>query len=544
MHRFTLCSCFVATMLAARCATAGPRVDVVVGAGAPQLERFAAAELSAQFQKLFDADVNIGSEVPAVASHLILIGSPATNPAMKPLADQWPKLSDQGHIAKSVRLAGKPALAVGGGSPVATLWAVYELGHHFGTRSFLFGDLYPTASPELKLDDLNIVLEPVLRTRGWLALSNSPIGPSTWSLDEHKLVLGQLAKLKFNRVALSIAPGRPIGDVDETALAPFLSGRIAVDGDTAGRTVFRGARFFESPDLAGKSSDAAAAWAREIAGAAERLGMSGEARITLGSDTLRGLAARRSEAATVSDREARSVVIPLEGASVLPQMGFEALHEIVSELQEGRWAGFIVAQANPGDADLPLYYLSRAACSNSITPEQALTDLVTPVCGPEVADRIATGFKLVGEASSLIESNDKTLGMPTKLDRFSGSEPPPEWWGKVRDAYLNAMNEMYRANTRARQGGRVYSLYFARRFEFAFEYMNMIEAIRKAGVAKARGDADAQLTELEKAIESLYGGCNALAAVARTNTDRAIIAVLNENGYRPLKRALEGAESQ
>ena len=57
-------------------------------------------------------------------------------------------------------------------------------------------------------------------------------------------------------------------------------------------------------------------------------------------------------------------------------------------------------------------------------------------------------------ASALIESNDKLLGSPVKLERFGGNETPPEWWGKVRDAYLNAMNEMYRANTRAREGGR------------------------------------------------------------------------------------------
>ena len=46
-----------------------------------------------------------------------------------------------------------------------------------------------------------------------------------------------------------------------------------------------------------------------------------------------------------------------------------------------------------------------------------------------------------------------------------------------------AMNEMYRANTRAREGGRAFTLYYARRFEFGFEYMNAVEALRKAAMA-------------------------------------------------------------
>ena len=37
---------------------------------------------------------------------------------------------------------------------------------------------------------------------------------------------------------------------------------------------------------------------------------------------------------------------------------------------------------------------------------------------------------------------------------------------------------------------------------------------------------------------------NAQAAVARSNSDRGVIAVLNEYGYRPLLKELEAAESE
>lgn len=55
-------------------------------------------------------------------------------------------------------------------------------------------------------------------------------------------------------------------------------------------------------------------------------------------------------------------------------------------------------------------------------------------------------------------------------------------------------------------------------------------------------DTVTQIAELEKAIESLNNALNAMAAVARSNSDRGLIAILNEYGYRPLKKKLAEAE--
>ena len=48
--------------------------------------------------------------------------------------------------------------------------------------------------------------------------------------------------------------------------------------------------------------------------------------------------------------------------------------------------------------------------------------------------------------------------------------------------------------------------------------------------------------QLEKATESMYNAINALGEVAGDNSDRGVIAVLNEYGYRPLKKEFEAAE--
>src|SRR5262245_41706555 len=156
---------------------AGPRVDVVVAADASRLEKFAVAELAAQFKRLFDADVRIADKVPAGASALVLIGNPQTNPAIASAVGKgWPKLTDQGHLLRSIAVGDAKALNVGCGSPVATLWAVYELGQQFGVRYLLHGDYFPAERVKFKLDGFDLVFEPKLRLRAWRTINDFAVG--------------------------------------------------------------------------------------------------------------------------------------------------------------------------------------------------------------------------------------------------------------------------------------------------------------------------------------------------------------------------------
>src|SRR5687768_141273 len=99
---------------------AGPRVNIVVGEKAPALERLAADEVADQLRRLYQAEVQIATTAPAEAMHVILVASPESSPQVREPASQWPKLSDQGQVVRTVKFRGRPALLVGGGSPVAT----------------------------------------------------------------------------------------------------------------------------------------------------------------------------------------------------------------------------------------------------------------------------------------------------------------------------------------------------------------------------------------------------------------------------------------
>ncbi len=718
-------------LLAAGPATAaGPRVDVVLGPEAPRLEQFAARELAGQFRQLFDAQVQIADRVPTGAQHLILLGSPSTNPAVKEAADgRWPKLTDQGHALRSVRRDGRDVLLFGGGSPVATLWAVYELGHRFGIRYLLGGDVLPAEPPALKLGGFDVVLEPTLRLRTWRTINDFAIGPESWGLADQKRLLGQLAKLKFNRVLLALYPWQPFvhyefrGVKKQTALV-WYGYRYRVDGDTAGRAAFGGAREFENPDFAGKTGyeermKAGITLASGIIDAAHALGMTAaiaisplefpkefaaalpkakvlysleklvigpgplqppddpllkdlvatvirahlstypqtdalylslpefpdwvehhekawqrlDARTDVGKavdlrkltesartrrliasgdrgvralhgniaaldffhtlladpDLLKRPDGRRVEAviqevdpalfpvldkvlppgtsalhfvdytarrvashpemlAAVPAKAVRSSLILTladDNVGVLPQLATGDLHALLGHLRKHGWEGYSTRYWIPGDLNPCVHYLARAGFDDRMTPKSAYADLIDPICGEGPAERVMKGFGMIEEATHLIDASDIGFTFPVPgvvMKHYQATSPPPAWWKQVRDLYAGAMDEMLRGIQRAHPYGRPFLYYHSKRLEFAVEYLNSIEAVRLAGVAKAKGDREQQRENLEKAVEAMYGALSALGEAARDNSDRGVIAVLNEYGYRPLKAELEAVE--
>ena len=638
---------------------AGPRVDIVIGEKAPALERLAADELSSQLKLVYEADVKIASTALADAPHVIFVGSPATNAGMKPFAAQWPsgdkKLTDQGHLLRSVTHNNRPALLIGGGSPVATYWAVAEFGHHLGIRSLLFGDLDPISPPEFKLEGIDVVLEPQHREREWHFRNRGPMDSGSWSVEEHRRVLQQLAKLKFNRVSINVRASQPFVHFEFGGVARkseglwgFRENVYPVSGDTSGRKVFGGAKEFENPSFAtAKTYEARIAAGKQhltgIIEAARAVGMS--VRLQLGADwfpqdfrafvkepdgiqghdgpyvvadetefvrdekilelartqlraylnTYPGIDGIDLEfrADHVSQKDLRRLFPDLNfwrradgrdlavrvRANGFPWRAFVPFDQLdqrdVSEVAQpmilltereeeflpsspvdfpekfemARQRGannYVVDPDGISDIDLPVYWLSRRSFGSGLTFEQTCREVIDPTCGEGVADRVLTAFQRNHQAEQLMQRLPFGGGMvgPVSFRQIEQIvSKNPEKLTAAADDYLNAMNEMYRANTRAREGGRAFTLYWARRFEFALEYLSFAQAVQKASAAETAKDATTQIAELEKGIESLNNGLNAMAAIARSNSDRGLIAVLNKYGYRPLKQKLAEAEA-
>jgi hypothetical protein len=269
--------------------------------------------------------------------------------------------------------------------------------------------------------------------------------------------------------------------------------------------------------------------------------------LDLGSG-LRKTGERSAELLELNYPVSKSLMLHLTSeAGLLPQSAYSPLLKLTAELKAHYYQGYVAQHDVVADLDFAAYLLSRHSFGDKLAPAEACDQMLTPVCGEEVHTRVFKALELADEATTLIHSNDPSFAVPEPqlmLKHYESAEPAPAWWGKVRESYLNAMNEMYRANTRAREGSRSYTLYLARRYEYGFEYMNCMTAVRNAGVAKKAGDKEKQLAELEKAIDSINSACNALAAVARSNSDRGTIAELNAYVYRPLVKELEKVESE
>ena len=686
---------FALTWLCSSCVLlAGPHIDIVVGPDAPKLERFAAEELAAQLTRLYGAEAAVVEKAPQDDAPLVLVGSPATNPAVKQAAgENWPKLSDQGHLLRSVKLDDRDALLVGGGSPRATLWAAYELGHRLGVRYLLSGDVYPAEPGELKLSGYDVLLEPSLKDRTWIGMGAEPIGLSAWGLEDQKRLLGQLAKLKFNRVVLRFEPWQPFVDfechgVHKRTAQLWQRETWPIDSETPGRAAFHGVKEFSNPDFAGNSdyeakTKAGIALACGVLERARELGMatgiavspfafprefaetfasrpleSIDGRLSidrkrpppsaglavcfkqsgqLAKDAsgqklvdaqlaaylksypdidavhlarLRGEAGLESSDApwfsdlhllfdskteqlraandmgiesflwhrpniwnsvklrwggtirdvygTVfsveSNRDPRlrgSQILPLIGEPprMLPQGCLGELHAILNRIRgsdpirvEANFGGFAVECGMPGDLDLNIFYLARTAFDAELTPEAACEELVAPICGSATSERLLLGFRAVERATALADEHDPLFGTPSPdvvMKHYTSDSAAPAWWKEAKEGYLACMTESLRANDRSLLPGRPWLRHVSKRMEFGYEYISAIEQAQLAGAAKSSGDSEAQLTHLEAAVEAMYNALHALGEVAADPSDRGVIAVLAEYGYRPLVAEFE-----
>jgi hypothetical protein len=231
-------------------------VAVVIGPSAGELERYGADELCRYLNKLFDIQVQPAVAPTSGAEFALLIGSPETNPAVARAlgAEGWPKVSDQGIVLKHTKLDGQAALVIGGGSPRATLWAVYELVERWGVQYLLHGDVLPEKPGKFQLPEADVLLEPKFVVRQWRVINDLADGPESWGINDYKPLLDQLAKLKFNRLLVSIYPWQPFldlkqGNIERKQAWLWYDLHYPITDDMPGRQLFGKQTEWWNPDL-------------------------------------------------------------------------------------------------------------------------------------------------------------------------------------------------------------------------------------------------------------------------------------------------------
>ena len=263
----------------------GLQLGVVLGPDAPKLEQFAADQLCDYLGTLFDMQVQPTSSLSTTAGIGLLVGTPETNPAVAEAlgVSGWPKISAQGIVLKPGSLHGKRVLVIGGGSPVATMWAVYELVERWGVRYLVDRDVFPPKRAWPALSKIDTVMEPNLPIRCWRLVNDLPLGPVSWSLAENQRFLQQIAKMKYNRIHTFLWPQQPFVHYTFRGMPKppgvlYFGQRHPIDDDTIGNDKMPDMKVFTNPELIGATSPEdlhrrAVALVRGIHQEARRLGM-------------------------------------------------------------------------------------------------------------------------------------------------------------------------------------------------------------------------------------------------------------------------------
>jgi len=237
-------------------AQAAPRVEVVIGSAAPDLERFAATELCDYLAKLYGIPAYPDRSLSGLPEMVFLIGSPQTNAAVRKATEHkvFPKVTDQGIVLRRAEYEGLPALIVGGGSPRATLWAVYELVERWGVRYLTDRDVLPENVGELKIPDLDVVMEPIFRIRAHPTIQDFAPSGEAWGMADFRVLIDQLAKLKFSRMNVYTYMYQPYlqwehKGIKRRSASLWYGVHFPITADMIGRELFEDASEFWNPDL-------------------------------------------------------------------------------------------------------------------------------------------------------------------------------------------------------------------------------------------------------------------------------------------------------
>ncbi|MAT14501.1 MAG: hypothetical protein CMJ46_04440, partial [Planctomyces sp.] len=206
---------------------------------------------------LFEVEAKTEQTLSDKGASFIVVGT-TTNQSLfsEKSAYALPELSEQGHLVKSIDVDGNSGLLIAGGSPVATLWAVYEFGYQNGVRYLLQSDIYPETPKEFTLTGYDVKLEPDLQTRGFRLGGTYPDSFISWNAAQCKSLIAQLAKLKFTHIEVRVEPWHPFihyeieGVAKQTGLL-WKADTFPIDPSHPGSTAFKGADQLQNTDFAG-----------------------------------------------------------------------------------------------------------------------------------------------------------------------------------------------------------------------------------------------------------------------------------------------------
>jgi hypothetical protein len=225
---------------------------------------------------------------------------------------------------------------------------------------------------------------------------------------------------------------------------------------------------------------------------------------------------------------------------IVPQFRPTILARMLQELQRRHWSGFTTRERFPGDHDVILAFLGRAAWDSNATPDSVAQDLLVPLCGEKCAAKMRYTFSSVEKATLNVATNRTDFGyyIPKMLMKFWVPGPTPAYLQDLHNQYEAALKAATEAEALATPEGRWYPAYWVGRLKFALGYAETVAAIQRAATAEAANNKEECRKQTDLALTTLRNATESYVSIARTRTDVGAVAVLNEYGIRPLNAKL------
>ena len=112
------------------------------------------------------------------------------------------------------------------------------------------------------------------------------------------------------------------------------------------------------------------------------------------------------------------------------------------------------------------------------------------------------------------------------------------------DCYGRALDSAARAGRKTSAQGSHYVKHWIGRLEFGIQYLDAVELVRNAAKAEAAGQIDEAIRQAEEGLAAARRSIEAQVRVARDQSDRGAVAVLNEHVYRPLRDKIADLRSE
>ncbi|MDP2886715.1 MAG: carbohydrate-binding protein [Ignavibacteria bacterium] len=178
---------------------------IVIGSKASELERYASKELQRYLYQLSGTLPEIRTDPRNLDRPSFIIGQTRTNPIVAKLASTHQvevSPSDpgaQGYVLKRTFVNSQPVLVIAGSDEVGCLYGVYGLlADYYHVGFFLGGDILPDKKTPLTLLDVDEKKSPSMNVRGFLPWTNFPQSATSYSWEDWKFILDQMAKMRLN----------------------------------------------------------------------------------------------------------------------------------------------------------------------------------------------------------------------------------------------------------------------------------------------------------------------------------------------------------